>query len=255
MGIWDSIVGGIGKLFGGGGSSGFSGVTSAGKGVANSSGFGGGGGGGIGNTLGSLGKMFTGSGDTSVGKMIPGLATMFGSQLIGNPKTPSLGADYNQYMNMMKGGGTPGMQSANQYYQGVLSGNNQGAYDAATWSLDKSYEEEVRKLNSMYKTLRPGTDPSTDSTYQRDLNLLNQNYAQNRANVTAGVQQGAAQGAGQLGVQQMSGMQSGLQAQLDQIATQWGMSYAQKDALRKLLMGVGSYQVTGPQTIFNKGIS
>jgi hypothetical protein len=53
----------------------------------------------------------------------------------------------------------------------------------------------------------------------------------------------------------MGGMQAGIQAQIDQIAQQWGMSYQQRDALRKMLMGVGGYQITGPQSIFNKGIA
>lgn len=201
--------------------------------------------GGMGAGLGGVMKNFLG-GD-KMGSNLGGLATIFGSQMLGNPKPPSMPDSFNQFMSQMNAGGTPGMQSANQYYQGVLSGQNQGAYDASTFSLDQSYEEELRRLNSMYKSLRPGTDPSSDSTYQRDLNLLNQNYAQNRANVRANVQQGAAQGLGGLGAQQMGGQMAGIQAQVDQIASQWGMNYAQRDALRKQLMGLGAAQITGPQ--------
>ena len=253
MELWDAITGGLGKLFGGSGGQNI--ISSMGQGVANNSGFGGGSsGGGLGGLLksgmGGLSSMFKGAGGS--GNMLGGLGTIGLSQMIGNPKPPAMPEGYNQYMQMMQGGGTPGMQSANKYYQGVLSGNNQGAYDAATSSLDETYANEEKKLRDMYKSLRPGTDPSTDSTFQRDLTELQGNYAKQRALASAGVQQGAAQGASQVGGQQMQGMQTGLAAQLDQLASQWGMSYAQKDALRKMLMGVGGYQITGPQSIFGQ---
>jgi hypothetical protein len=255
MGLWDALKGGLSSLFGGGGQKV---ISSMGQGVANNSGFGGGGGGGglgglLKSGLGGLGSLFQSGGGS--GNMLGGLGTIGLSQLISNPKSPAMPEGYNQYMQMMQGGGTPGMQSANQYYQGVLSGQNQGAYDAATSSLDDTYADEERKLISMYKTLRPGTDPSTDSTFKRDLSDLQGNYAKQRALAQAGVQQGAAAGAANVGSQQMQGLQSGLSAQLDQLASQWGMSYAQKDALRKMIMGVGGYQVTGPQNIFSKGIT
>lgn len=202
---------------------------------------------------GGINKMFTGGG--AGGNLMQGLTTILGSQMIGNPKTPALPQAYQDYMNQMQSGGTPGMQSANQYYQSVLSGQNQGAYDAAISDIEKSQEDELNKVNSMYKSLRPGSDPTTDSKWAQDIADVQDRYAKTKSLVKAQVQQGAAQGIGQLGVQQMGGLQSGIQAQIDQIAQQWGMNYAQRDALRKMLMGVGGYQITGPQSIFNKGIA
>lgn len=256
--IFKSIGGGakdlLGGIFGSGGGSaspvGGASLSSMPQGYGGSIGGFGGSKGLMSSLGGGINKMFTGGGQG--GNLMQGLTTILGSQMIGNPKAPALGQDYQDYMSMMKGGGTPGMQSANQYYQNVLSGQNQGAYDAATSSLDESYADEERKLHQMYKSLRPGSDPTTDSTYQRDLSELQGNYAKQRALAMAGVQQGAAQGASQVGGQQMQGMQSGIQAQIDQIAQQWGMNYQQRDALRKMLMGVGGYQVTGPQSVFGQ---
>ena len=168
-----------------------------------------------------------------------GLGTMFGSQLIKNPKAPKLPASFDEFQAQANAGGTPGMQAANKYYQGVLSGENGDAYEAATHSLDQNYQEQLRGLNSMYKSLRPGTDPTTDTTYQRDLNNLNDLYARQKAQVRAQVQQGAAAGSAQVGAEQASQQMAGVETQVNQIAQQWGMDYAQKQALRDMLMQMG----------------
>ena len=186
--------------------------------------------------------MFGGS--KNLGSAGLGLAGMLGSQLIPNPKQPALGADYNQYMGMMKQGGTPGMQSANQYYQGVLSGTNQDAYEAAAYSLDNNYEDEVRKLTSMYKSLRPGTDPATDSTYQRDLASLNDQYARARAQTMAQVQQGAASGMAGLGQSQMQGFAQGLQPQIDQGNNAYTADLQKKQMLTSGFTGIGQNLLT-----------
>jgi hypothetical protein len=203
------------------------------------------GGGGFG---GGLSKMFNSQG----GKLALGGLGMLGSQLIPSPKQPSMPDSYNQFMQMMQGGGTPGMQQAQGYYSGVLSGQNKDMYEAAGHSLDLNYQEQLRQLNSMYKSLRPGTDPTTDSTYQRDLNNLNDAYARQKAQTMAQVQQGAAAGAAGLGQSQMSGMMAGMQPQLDQLATQWGMDAQKRQALMGSVLGLGQGLVgsafSDPQT-------
>lgn len=196
----------------------------------------------------SLGKLFKGN----MGKTLGGLGVIGASQLIGNPKPPALPSQYNDYMNMMMNGGTPGMQQANQYYSNVLSGNNKDAFEAATYSLDQNYAEQLRQLNSMYKTLRPGTDPTTDSTYQRDLALLNDQYSRARAQVMAGVQQGAASGMVGLGSQLTQGMANAIQPQIDLIATQWGMNADQRAALRNTLMNWGGSIMPSADTWWDK---
>jgi hypothetical protein len=202
----------------------------------------------------NLGNMFSGMG----GNMLGGLGLMGASQMIGNPSAPKMPDSYNQFMSQMQQGGTPGMQSANQYYQGVLSGQNQGAYDAAYNSIDLNHEQEIRDLQSRYRSLGR-TDWTNDSAYKRDENLINDRYVKDRALTGAQVQQGAAQGAAGLGGQQMQGLQSGIEAQLNQLATQWNMNYDQKQALRNDLMGMGGNMVTMPyqmnmmKQMFGKG--
>jgi len=243
-----NILGGIGKLFTGGGGSSSSPFQSMAGGTSqaflnptqlmqqnNMSGMGGGG---WGKALGGISKIFGG------GQGLAGLGMMGLGSMIPNTKMPGMPDEFKNYMGQLNAGGTPGMQSANQYYQNVLSGQNQGAYDAATVSIDENMEEERRKLIAMYKTLRPGTDPSTDSTFQRDQAQLEDRYARNRALAMAGVQQGAASGAAGLGGQ-LAGLQGNAALQyINQIATQWGLNAAQRQALRDSVMGLGG-TITG----------
>ena len=174
-----------------------------------------------------------------------GGAGMLGSQLIGNPKHPGMPEDYNEYMRMMMGGGTPGMAQAGAHWGNVLSGQNKDMYEAATHDVDLQYQEQLRNLNAQYKSLRPGTDITTDSAYRRDMQQLQDQYSRRRAQVLAGVQQTAASGLAGLGGQQMQGMAQGLGAQFDMIADQMGMDFSQKQALRNSIMGIGEAGIGG----------
>lgn len=53
-------------------------------------------------------------------------------------------------------------------------------------SLQLNEDEQLRNLRNVYKNLRPGTDYTTDSTYQRDLANLQRGMASNRANAMMG---------------------------------------------------------------------
>lgn len=185
------------------------------------------------------------SGGFNFGKMAPGIFSMFGANMIPNPKIPQLPSSFQQFQNQANAGGTPGMQAANQYYQGVLSGSNQAPYNAAVQSIDLNYQERLRQLNGMYKSLRPGADPTTDSTWARDLDNLNKEYQQQRAMALAQVQQGAAQGAAGLGAEQANQQQAAIETQVNQLATQWQMDYQQKAALRQMLMQLSGYGALG----------
>lgn len=172
--------------------------------------------------------------------MVRGLAGIGASQFIGNPKVPALPSSYNQLMSQINAGGSPTSQYANQYLQQVMSGQNMGAYDAATQSVDQEYEQQLRQLDAMYKSLRPGTDLASDASYRRDRQALDDQYMQRKAMVKAQVQQGAvgqALGAGQSQIQNQMAM---LQPQFDQQAQQWAADYQKQATLRNQLMGIGA---------------
>ena len=181
-----------------------------------------------------------------------GLGLMGIGSMLPNPGIPKMPGAFDEYMRMAGQGGPPLTQSSNQYMQSILSGTNTAATDAATRSLDWSDEQRKRELISMYKSLRPGTDPSTDSTYQRDLAQLEQQSAQNRADVLSRQQQGAAQYGMQQGNQQMGWQAQGVDAMVNQIATQWQMNYNQRQALREQLMGLGNNMMDPSTALLKK---
>lgn len=168
-----------------------------------------------------------------------GLGTLFGSQFIGNQKPPALPDSFNQFQQQANAGGPQIMQQANQYNQGILNGTNTDAQDAATHSLDLNYQEQLRQLQGMYKSLRPGTDPTSDTTYQRDLNNLNDMYTRQRAQTLAQQQQGAAQYGLQAGGEQANQQAQAIQTQVSQQNAQWQAQLQKQAALRNMLMSIG----------------
>lgn len=267
MGLLDGLIGGIGNLFssgagalgkgvgaiGGGLSSLFhsfgNGASSAFNGIGNSAA-----GQGANSLGGQVASQAANSATSSAGNAgasglsnlfgkssaIPlGLATMFGSQAIGNPKLPELPDSFKLFQQQANAGGPPIQQQSNQYMQGILNGTNTGAQDAATHSMDLNYQEQLRQLNGMYKSLRPGTDPTSDTTYQRDLSNLNDQYTRQRAQVLSQQQQGAAQYGLQSGAEQSNQQLAGIETQVSQLAAQYNLDAQQKTNLRNMLMQMG----------------
>lgn len=271
---WGGLLGGIGNLFKSGasglGNLANQGASALGQGAGaisggignlfNSfgSGYGGGGGGGqqgpsaggqqnpqMGQKSGGtglFGGMFGGGGSKSV---LPGLAGLFGSQLIGNPKAPQLPDSFAKYQQQAQSGGNPLGQQSNQYLQSIVSGQNTSANDAATHSLDLNYQEQLRQLNGMYKSLRPGTDPTSDTTYQRDLSNLNDQYTRQKAQVLSQQQQGAAQAGIASSGQSMNEQATAIDTQVSQLAQQWQMDAQQRQALREMLMQLSGQSALG----------
>lgn len=266
MGLWDSLGGllgqganalgkGVGAIggglsslfnsFGSGASSGYGGggLSQNAKQMYGASGAGSWGQsqlGGGGNS--NFGGMFGGG----MGKL-GGLGTIFGSQLIGNPKIPQLPQSFQNFQAQANAGGPPIQQQSQQYLQTLLSGQNTAANDAATYSLDRGYEQEIRDLNSVYHNARPGSEFINDTTYKRDKALIDDRYQRARAQTLAQQQMGAAQQGVQAGAEQANQQAAAIQTQVEQIAQQWNMSAQQRAALRNMLMELGGLQVGGSQ--------
>lgn len=237
MANWLSgLLGGIGKLFGGGG--GGQAMTGVRQGLGttlNTTGNSGGG-----NFLGGLSNLFGG------GQGLAGLGMMGLGAMVPNAPAPKMPSQFTDYMAMLNQGGSPGMQSANQYYQGVLSGQNRLPYDAAEDTLAQEFEKQEKELRDLYRTLRPGTDPTSDSTYQRDLLEMQKNQTKTKALAMAGVQQGAASGAGALGSNLAQMMGGGAQNYLDLANAQWANAQNKRNLMSSGLMGLGSQMWSMP---------
>lgn len=175
-----------------------------------------------------------------------GLATLFGSQLIQNPKAPALPAEFQQYMQQQMNGGNPYQQAIGKYNMGVLSGEDQGAYNAAVEGVDQAYQQELENLRAAYRSARPGSDITTDAAFKRDEAELAQRYAQRKALVMDQVQGQASDRLSNLGQQQSQGMQSGIDAIINNQNTQLGMDYDKTSGFRNAIAGIGSNMFTGP---------
>ena len=176
-----------------------------------------------------------------------GVGLMGLSQMIKNPGMPNLPPEYQDYLKMAMGGGNPYMQQAGSYYQGLMSGDQNNEYlRSILFPIEESETEEQRQMDAMYKSLRPGTDPMTDSTYQKDKQKLSQKYAETKRRAVAQAKYGAA--SGMAGFGGMLGTMAGqaLQPQLEMLAAQWGMNASQKQQLRDVLLQGGMGLATAP---------
>ena len=248
---WGGLAKGIGNLFGGGGSGSSQPFQSMAGGTTqkflnpsqlsqqnNMNGMGGGGG--WGGALKGISNMFGGA------QGLTGLGMMGASALMPSAKAPSMSPEYQQYYNQLQQGGSPGMQSAQQYYQGVLSGQNQGAYDAAEDSILREQEKARMNLEQTYKSLRPGSDLTNDSSFQKDVAELEANFAKQLALVRSGLQKGAADSMNQQGMQ-LAQMQGNAASSYNDLANaKWQVAQNKRTGIADMFGGLGSQMISGP---------
>lgn len=186
-----------------------------------------------------------------------GMASIFGSSMIPNPAPPKLPQSFMDYQNIANMGGPQISQAGAGAVNGILntpfSQVSQEEEDAATHVLDLNYQEQLRQLNGMYKSLRPGTDPTSDTTYQRDLGLLNDQYSRAKAQTVAQLHRQAYQDyagrqlqgagvAGQLGQMNMGDRAAAVQAEVSRANAEWQNEVARRNALRNQLLQIGGLQ-------------
>ena len=191
--------------------------------------------------------------------LLLGLGTMLGSQFIGSPKVPNLPQSVIDFQNTARQGNPLQNQTASALSQqlGQTQQNlGQPEIDALNRQYDLAQEQELKSVDSMYKSLRPGTDPLTDTAYQKDLGRVRDRYATLRADSVAQAQRQIsndfasqrantiAQAAG-LSQQQMSQLASLSQYDLDRQLAQLQIDYADKQFLRDYLLQFGGNIVAG----------
>lgn len=165
-----NLFSGIGNMFGGGGGNQPNNSGGMFQGAAGSSKMPGGSGG--------LMSMFGGGGQSQMnpGMMGLGLGAMGLGQMMNKPvKMP----DFNQ---------NPAVQSLNNWQNQANHPMDPNVAQAMQNTLNIQNEQQLRNLRDVYKNLRPGTDYTTDSNYQRDLGNLNRSMAMQGADAMAGQQ-------------------------------------------------------------------
>jgi hypothetical protein len=137
-----------------------------------------------GGGLNKLKDMFSGKGN-----LLTGLGIAGASQLFGSPDVPELPDSVRQYQEMIRNGGS----AINQQAQGALSSElsrpfeqvSQEEQDAVLREIERNQKQEEDQIRDLYRNLRPGTDPSTDSAFRRDLGEMNDRYAKTKADTVA----------------------------------------------------------------------
>lgn len=82
----------------------------------------------------------------------------------------------------------PQVQALNNWSQTANHPMDPNVAQAMQNTLGIQNEQQLRNLRDVYKNLRPGTDYTTDSNYQRDLANLNRGIATQNADAMAGAQ-------------------------------------------------------------------
>lgn len=217
-----------------------------------------GGGFGFGGSGGSGGTSQESSVSSKLGSLIKnpllqGIGTMIGSQFIRSPKVPELPQSVVDFQNTLKQG-NPLQNQASQALMQQLSQTQQNLgqpeIDAINRQYDLAQEQELKSVDAMYKSLRPGTDPMTDTAYQKDLARVRDRYATLRADSVANAQrqisndfatqraQQITQAAG-LSNQQLQQLATLSQYDLDRQLSQLNIDYADKQVLRDYILQLG----------------
>lgn len=182
-----------------------------------------------------------------------GAGIMGASQLIKSPQVPQLPQSVIDFQNAARSGNPLQNQAASALSQqlGQTQQNlGQPEIDAINRQYDLAQEQELKSVDSMYKSLRPGTDPLTDTAYQKDLGNIRNRYATLRSDSVAQAQrqisndfsnqrvQQIAQAAG-LGQQQLQQLASLGQYDLDRQLQQLSITDRDRQTLRDYLLQFG----------------
>lgn len=195
--------------------------------------------------------------------LLAGLGLAGASQLIRSPKVPNNPQSVIDYQNMVNSGGS----ALNQQAQGALSTElsrpfeqvSQEEQDAVLRELERNQKNEEDQIRDLYRNLRPGTDPSTDSAFRRDIGEMNDRYAKTKADTLAQLRRQVSNDFQANRIRQVlaaqgidaQNMQQRLQAanfDVDRMIDQLNISYQDRKTLRDFLLGTGGQIAVGQLT-------
>lgn len=130
---------------------------------------------------------------------------------------------------------TPNIQSSQNYQnlQNFQGGLAPGMEDAINRNLAIQEEQQMNELRNVYKNVRPGTDYTTDSAYQRDLANLQRNQAFNKSDALA-------QAGNQYSSQEQNRLSELANADLAQIMLETGMNAQEAEQFKQSFSNIGS---------------
>ena len=105
------------------------------------------------------------------------------------PKPPPFPQSFENLRTQNQAGGGQLSQLGNQKLTGLLNEDfqplQQPEIDAALRELERNQVIEEDRVRDLYRNLRPGSDPSSDTTFQRDLATVSDQFARAKADTLA----------------------------------------------------------------------
>lgn len=117
----------------------------------------------------------------------------------------------------------------------------QGEIDAATRQIDEAEGRALDEVRDLYRNIRPGSDPSTDGSFNRDIASVRERFAQQRADTVSGMQRG-------VNVQNLQQELAAANYDVDLVARKFAQNQEQYETIRNLLLQLGGSLV---QSEFN----
>lgn len=196
-----------------------------------------------------------------------GSKQMLGAGLLGLglakplPKAPELPQSVNDLRSQVQAGGNPLAQKAQGALGGLLDQQfnplSEPEIQAATRQLEIDQVKAEDQVRDLYRNLRPGTDPSTDSSFRRDLQEVQDQFARAKSDVLAtrtrdlksqfdSQRMGQIQQAMGISDQQMNQLMQLAQLDVQQIAQQLQLDVAQAELFKNTFTNLGSSLIQPP---------
>lgn len=196
-----------------------------------------------------------------------GSKQMLGAGLLGLglakplPKAPELPQSVNDLRSQVQAGGNPLAQKAQGALGGLLDQQfnplSEPEIQAATRQLEIDQVKAEDQVRDLYRNLRPGTDPSTDSSFRRDLQEVQDQFARAKADTLASrtrdvksqfdqQRMGQIQQAMGISDQQMNQLMQLAQLDVQQIAQQLQLDVAQAELFKNTFTNLGSSLIQPP---------
>ena len=121
-------------------------------------------------------------------------------------------------------------QALNQFKGATLPPNVEALINR---NVDIQNRQEMKRLTDTYKNVRPGSDLTVDSTYQRDLAELERRQTLNRSDAQA-------QALGQFNQQEISRLSELAQADIFEIMAKTGMEAEEANNFKQTFSNIGS---------------
>ena len=216
-------------------------------------GFGGGGGG--------------GKDDNNFGSKLLGGSLIGAGLMKGLPKAPQVPQGISQLTSQIQQGGTELGQLGKEKLTGQLNREfqpmSEAEIQAALHQIEIEEAKAVDQVNDLYRNLRPGTDPSSDSTYRRDLQEVRDQFARAKSDTIAtrtrdlqqtfDAQQAqniqVAIGASDRDIEQLKNMND---YEVERLAQQLQLDVAQTQQLKNTLISLGNTLISPETAIFNR---